>query len=759
MRRVIAAGIALFLLSSAAFAAGPAHIDRLVHMGKLWGTVRYLHPWVAYKDIDWDAALVAAIPRVREAKTPEEYRAAVQGMLDALGDPVTRVADPPPPPRPPADPAQKVELTRKLDGGVLLIDLAKYLKGADMRAAFGAMDGIPEEVEKSSAVVLDLRGGELGVGSFFVQHFLEHLELSLVSRPSQAPAERYLMHSGYRPQAGGSSGGYYSGFITQFATVFEPQPGATPRNVVFLMDACCGVPPLALALQATGDARIVSEGKLDEELIGATRTVDLGEGLTAEVRVSEYVPFPGWNGVRADVELPEGAGTPAGTPADTPVDTALEAAVAEARKTWPPVDRSAAVTPLPDAVFRPERAYADMKEPGLEHRQLAVIRAWNVIHYFYPYLHLIGDWDAVLPEFLARMEEAKTFRDYALTLTEMMTHVADGHTGLWGHPDVQQPFGDAGLPIHLRWTEGAAVVWRTSDEVRQAGIEVGDAILEVDGETLEARVERFSRYATASTRPALLNRIAGRFLLVGAAGSTAKLKVQKLDGSVREASLVRDPKKTLPPEEKGDMVRILPGNLGYVDLIRLTRADVDGMFDKLADTRAIIFDMRGYPQGTAWAIAPRINTRNAKIGAQFRRSQVSAFSVEEAESGFHFSQPLPDLPEGEAKYTGPTVMLIDDRAISQSEHSGLFYEAANGTKFIGTATAGANGDVTRFPVPGGIWIGFTGHDVRHADGRQLQRVGLVPDVEVAPTRAGLKAGRDEVLERAVSYLEETLGSM
>ena len=33
------------------------------------------------------------------------------------------------------------------------------------------------------------------------------------------------------------------------------------------------------------------------------------------------------------------------------------------------------------------------------------------------------------------------------------------------------------------------------------------------------------------------------------------------------------------------------------------------------------------------------------------------------------------------------MMIIDDRAISQSEHSGLFYEAANGTKFIGAATA------------------------------------------------------------------------
>jgi C-terminal processing protease CtpA/Prc len=595
-------------------------------------------------------------------------------------------------------------------------------------------------------VIVDLRGGRLGMDSYYVQQLLEELSVHLVSRPIQVAPERYLIHSGYRPQTGGSSGGYYSGFVTEFATVFEPPPGraASPRKVVFLLDDCCGVPPLALALQAAGDARIISEGVFDREFADAM-PFDLGEGLQAEVRVSEVVPIPGWGGPRADVELPEGAG-----------DAALEAAAAEARKEWPPVVQTSAAAPLPDPVFRPDRAYADMKEPSLEYRQLAVVRAWNVIHYFYPYLHLIGDWDAVLPEFLKKMEDAKTSRDYALTLMEMMSHVADGHTGLWGRPEVEQPFGDAGLPIQVRWTEGAAVAWRVSDEARQAGIEVGDAILEVDGETVEARTERLGRYATASTRPALLNRIAGRLLLAGPAGSTAKLKVQKLDNSVREVSLVRDPKKTLPPEEKGDVVRILPGNLGYADLTRLTRAEVDGMFDKLKDTRALIFDMRGYPQGTAWAIAPRINTRNAKIGAQFRRSQVSAFSVGEAESGFHFSQPLFDLPEGETKYTNPTVMLIDDRAISQSEHSGLFYEAANDTKLIGTATAGANGDVTRFPLPGGIWVGFTGHDVRHADGRQLQRVGLVPDVEAAPTRAGLKAGRDEVLERAVAYLEEAL---
>jgi C-terminal processing protease CtpA/Prc len=39
------------------------------------------------------------------------------------------------------------------------------------------------------------------------------------------------------------------------------------------------------------------------------------------------------------------------------------------------------------------------------------------------------------------------------------------------------------------------------------------------------------------------------------------------------------------------------------------------------------------------------------------------------------------------------------------------------------------------------------------DGRPLQRVGLIPDIEVKPTLAGIRAGRDEVLERAIAYVE------
>ncbi|MBV9613105.1 MAG: hypothetical protein JO091_11570, partial [Acidobacteriaceae bacterium] len=123
-----------------------------------------------------------------------------------------------------------------------------------------------------------------------------------------------------------------------------------------------------------------------------------------------------------------------------------------------------------------------------------------------------------------------------------------------------------------------------------------------------------------------------------------------------------------------------------------------------------------------------------------------------ANANYFFVQKIPTSEKW--KYKGKTVMLIDERTEGEAEHAGLLFEAANKTEFIGTPSAGADGDVASFVVPGGITISFSGQDVRHATGGKLQRLGLQPAVNVAPTIAGLRKGRDEVLEKAVEYVSK-----
>ena len=73
---------------------------------------------------------------------------------------------------------------------------------------------------------------------------------------------------------------------------------------------------------------------------------------------------------------------------------------------------------------------------------------------------------------------------------------------------------------------------------------------------------------------------------------------------------------------------------------------------------------------------------------------------------------------------------------------------------IGSQTAGADGNASRLVLPGGISTSFTGIGVFYPDGTETQRVGIVPDIEIRPTVAGLQRGQDEVLERAVRFVRE-----
>jgi C-terminal processing protease CtpA/Prc len=721
--------LALLLLAVLAARTGADDVARLATLARVWAAVKYLHPGVAQKPIDWDGAVVRAIPAVRAATTDEAFARAVGSMLGELGDPVTRVVQ-----NTPASPSSAEVTLVRWEGDTLVISAGPYAEAKSGMALWPELARLSKEIAKAKQVLIDIRHhprspDEEGGVSFAVSQ-LRGLSADLVT----APPTRYVFHSGYRPQQGGTSGGYFSGFLTVSGETFAPAPGVSaPTRVAFVTDAESALPEIAVALHNAGKALIVASAPLDGRGAVTTRSVDLGGPWRALIRLQQIDTE-----VAADVIAAD------------PLSEAL--AILNGRKPAPAARRPEARASFSERPWRPDADCRDMVYPDVAHRLLAAFRIWSVIDYFYPYKALIGDWDASLTESIPQFVAASNEDEYARAVLQMVARVEDGHSTAFGHPAVSGILGTSRVPLEVREVEKAFVVTKLHDGL-PAGpdVRVGDVVVSVDGEPFEARVARLRAYVTASTDTARMNRTAA-VALAGPPGSTAALTVRGADDRPRTVQVPRV--QAVQPRRPGEPYRVLDGdNIGYVDLTRLTVPQVDAMFDALKGTSAVVFDMRGYPQGTAWSIAPRINTKGAKIGAIFRRAQVSGVtSFEEATSGFYFEQPLPatDKP----RYTGKVVMLIDDRAISQAEHTGLFFEAASDITFIGTPTAGANGDVTNFFVPGGFRIGFTGHDVRHADGRQLQRVGIQPHVRIAPTIQGLRAGRDEVLERAIAYVTQ-----
>jgi C-terminal processing protease CtpA/Prc len=74
-------------------------------------------------------------------------------------------------------------------------------------------------------------------------------------------------------------------------------------------------------------------------------------------------------------------------------------------------------------------------------------------------------------------------------------------------------------------------------------------------------------------------------------------------------------------------------------------------------------------------------------------------------------------------------------------------------EIVGSATAGTNGNVILFDLPGGYNVLWTGMQVLKHDGSQHHGVGILPTVPIEPTAQGIAAGHDEVLEKAVEVLQ------
>jgi C-terminal processing protease CtpA/Prc len=714
-------------------------INRLVRVAKVWAAVRWFHPYLFHRSIDWDRALVDALPRINAAESADEYEAAVGGMLAILRDPLTRVAREQEFVDPPAETPQAMSngspekpLFDERDGVLFVTAPSEPLTEKDVETVRAAL-------LRAKTAVFDLRATSPRASGPMLR-FLEIVASVLSSRACRAPGARHVVHQGFPGQIGRRSAMYSTTFVEVPGESFVPPRDGVPKRVAFLVNKVSPLAPIVLALQRAGDGVIVSEGPLSEEnMPGNQIAFPLGEGRYALMRKSELTSR---EPLRADVELPLARRPGA-------ADRARKAALAALKKNRA-VPRLASGA-VDEPIVPRDDAYENMRYPAVEYRLLALFRAWAVIRWFYPYLPLLdGNWDATFREFIPKLEAARDATDYGLALSEFAAQIPDAHVAVFGSAELDKWFGEAYPPTFIRMIEGQPVVAALLDpSAAQAGVAVGDVIAEVDGVPVRTRMDRYGKYLAASNA-SQRDAKAVRALGAGARGSVAEFVLQSASGQIKRCKLLRDRSSPWNVPRSGEIVQMVAEGIGYVDLARLERADVDAMFDKLRATRAIIFDMRGYPEGTAWVIAPRLGSkRPAQLATYYLPAVTAETTRGRIESIHSIEAPLPD---GRWKYAGRTVMLIDESTVSQAEHTGLFFEAAAGTKFIGSQTAGANGDVTAAVLPGGLHFTFSGLDVRHADGRQLQRIGLIPDVEVKPTIAGIRAGRDEVLERAIQYL-------
>ncbi|MBK9737857.1 MAG: hypothetical protein IPO92_24145 [Saprospiraceae bacterium] len=97
-------------------------------------------------------------------------------------------------------------------------------------------------------------------------------------------------------------------------------------------------------------------------------------------------------------------------------------------------------------------------------------------------------------------------------------------------------------------------------------------------------------------------------------------------------------------------------------------------------------------------------------------------------------------------------MLINEISQSSAEFHTMAYRVNPNSTVIGSTTAGADGNVSQFYLPGGISTMISGIGVYYPDGKETQRIGIVPKIELKPTIQGITKGQDELINKAIEII-------
>jgi hypothetical protein len=741
----------IFLLIATAFAAptnGRApqrEIDNVAAFARLFGVARYFYPSDAAAALDWTRFAVHGVSQVRLAPDARSLETTLQALFGPLGPGIVIARELPPAPAPgsvdsslvawrylgaaiapsgPQNPYQAKRTNRVLVTGATIDGFATVmqtvpalsLRGKTIRLR-GMVRAEPSAADSANGAALWLRVDRPNQQMGFFDN--------MGNRPIRSPDWRqYEIEGAVADDAtsvafGVMCGGAMTAEFEAIGLAVRDASGAwTPIEIKD--------PGFEDSLTSTGGWFRAGTSKA-AVITRPTDNAPEGQqflriappaGATSSVEIFEA---PLVTGAHADLDL--GSGLKARVPlalSDAQAADASQAARLQAlEKTLPPVPSS-------------------LDLPSVDVRLADVLVAWNVFRHFYPYWDEAKvDWNARLRPQLTLAYDATTRDAHRDAMRLLVADLRDGHGSVI---DTQGPGRQAQLPVQLQIVDGQVVIAATGE----AEAPVGAVVTAIGGAPADRRLADLMRLNSGTTQ--WKERRALQEMTACAPGSSVTIA---LDRGAGPRSIDLPCGAGAPVAEKRPApVGELTSGVWYVDLSRAPMAQITPVLPKLAAATGVVFDLRGYPTDAGAQILPYLITAPETDRWMHVNRIVGPFGqlAGSQDIGWNLKPATPHL-------AGKIVFLTDGRAISYAESVMGYVADLKLATIVGSPTAGANGNVAMFAVPSGLRLTFTGMRVTGHDGRTpLHLAGVRPDVLLMPTIAGLRSGRDELLDRALALI-------
>jgi C-terminal processing protease CtpA/Prc len=382
-----------------------------------------------------------------------------------------------------------------------------------------------------------------------------------------------------------------------------------------------------------------------------------------------------------------------------------------------------------------------------------IFMLWNLVEYYFPYKYQMDQkWDITLEKIIPLVIETKNSDDFFRVIRKLTSRLDDSHTEVFVYPNSTEPAPRTYFPANGRIIDDKLVVTEIlADSLALAcDIKIGAVITKVNDKTIKEIIAENRQFYCASNDAKYLDKLIGQILI--SKSYTVKVEFLKNDKYITRTMIWHDYHDSHRNEflkgakKKKERFKLLENNIGYVDMGIITDKNIPDMIEALKDTKAIVFDLRNYPKGTSKEISDFINSQEKKFAIytipDLNYPGRFKWNNEGTSSGF----------DNKNNYKGKVIVLLNEKTQSHAEWTAMCFQTSGKTTVIGSQTSGADGNISVFDFKGFRTL-FSGIGVFYPDKRETQRIGIVPDIEVKPTIKGIQEGKDEVLDRALVFIE------
>ena len=403
--------------------------------------------------------------------------------------------------------------------------------------------------------------------------------------------------------------------------------------------------------------------------------------------------------------------------------------------------------------FQNESSYSKISFLDTGYRLLALFRYWNMIQYFFPNRELIGeDWKNVLEEFIPKIVIAKDKTEYTVSMLELIARIHDTHANIWGDNKVLNAYWGKNYPaFETNFIEEQAVVTDFYDDelAKKSNIQIGDVIMKINDKEVSDIVKERIKFYPASNYPTKLRDIGPELLR---SNDSIQNITYKRNNQIYAQKIKLFPTSIVNIYKKYDRIDtsfyFIDKDIAYINNGSIKRKELPEIFKKIQNAKALIIDDRNYPsEFVLFVLSKHLQPKSSPF-VKFSKGSIKTPGL------FVYTDYTKSGINNSDYFKGKVIILVNETTQSSAEYHAMAYRTAPNATVIGSTTAGADGNVSSIRLPGGISTMISGIGVYYPDGRETQRIGIVPDIEVKPTIEGIKNGKDEVLEKAIEFIRK-----